>query len=231
MKLEHLPFDTKLFGYPVYSFRWNQEGTFDFKEFEQAANESKSHLTYVFSKYPLNDVADFPLRLVDCKLTLRKSDLETSPGVLCEFDPQIDAYEELLALAFVSGEYSRFCRDEHFSRHDYERLYKIWLDRSLDGSIAETVVVVRKQGHIAGFATAQRTQNEIKIGLLAVSPSFQRQGVGAELLRQVESFAIQSSLNSISTQTQNDNLPAVHFYKKHGYRVTDRTYVYHYWQT
>jgi ribosomal protein S18 acetylase RimI-like enzyme len=56
---------------------------------------------------------------------------------------------------------------------------------------------------------------------LATDPMWQRSGVGGHLVAEAELLARRLNLMRIVVATTNDNLPALYFYQRRGYRLTD----------
>src|SRR5262245_30160162 len=63
--------------------------------------------------------------------------------------------------------------------------------------------------------------NALHIVALATDPTWQRSGVGSYLLAEAELIARRLRLERIVVATTNDNLPALYFYQRRGYRLTD----------
>jgi ribosomal protein S18 acetylase RimI-like enzyme len=61
----------------------------------------------------------------------------------------------------------------------------------------------------------------LHIVALATDPMWQRSGVGGHLVAEAELLARRLSLSRLVVATTNDNLPALYFYQRHGYRLTD----------
>src|SRR5688572_14279906 len=60
----------------------------------------------------------------------------------------------------------------------------------------------------------------LHIVALATDPMWQRSGVGAYLVAEAELLARRLNLSRIVVATTNDNLPALYFYQRRGYRLT-----------
>lgn len=60
----------------------------------------------------------------------------------------------------------------------------------------------------------------LHIVALATDPMWQRSGVGACLLAEAELLARRLKLSRLLVATSNDNLPALYFYQRRGYRLT-----------
>jgi len=61
----------------------------------------------------------------------------------------------------------------------------------------------------------------LHIVALATDPMWQRSGVGAYLVAEAELLARRLNLGRLVVATTNDNLPALYFYQRRGYRLTD----------
>ena len=60
----------------------------------------------------------------------------------------------------------------------------------------------------------------LHIVALATDPMWQRSGVGGYLVAEAELMARRLKLSRLVVSTTNDNLPALYFYQRHGYRLT-----------
>ena len=61
----------------------------------------------------------------------------------------------------------------------------------------------------------------LHIVALATDPMWQRSGVGGYLVAEAELLARRLALSRLVVSTTNDNLPALYFYQRRGYRLTD----------
>jgi ribosomal protein S18 acetylase RimI-like enzyme len=61
----------------------------------------------------------------------------------------------------------------------------------------------------------------LHIVALATDPMWQRSGVGGYLVAEAELLARRLGLMRLVVATTNDNLPALYFYQRRGYRLTD----------
>jgi len=61
----------------------------------------------------------------------------------------------------------------------------------------------------------------LHIVALATDPMWQRSGVGGYLVAEAELLARRLNLSRILVCTTNDNLPALYFYQRRGYRLTE----------
>jgi [ribosomal protein S18]-alanine N-acetyltransferase len=120
-----------------------------------------------------------------------------------------------------------------FNPEDFETLWRIdqecfppeisYSRRELNVYIrrrgAFTLVASDPGGHtIAGFIVAQGGPTG-HIITIDVMPSARRSGVGSLLLRAAEGRLLTSGTRAVGLETAVDNLPALSFYKRHGYHV------------
>jgi GNAT superfamily N-acetyltransferase len=86
---------------------------------------------------------------------------------------------------------------------------------------ATAIVVADMQGEISGALAWKRRDAALQIVALATDPMWQRSGVGAYLLAEAELAARREGLSRVVVSSSNDNLPALYFYQRHGYRITE----------
>lgn len=139
------------------------------------------------------------------------------------------AIANLYELAFESGKHSRFLLDSRFGRHNFEKLYKAWIDNSLNGQFA-TKVLVYDEGQLSGLVTYKTNENFATIGLIAVAPGRQGQGIGSKLLAYVEEELAENGIFELRIPTQLENERACCFYEKQGYKIIETIQITHYWR-
>ena len=229
-----LEWDSHFFGYPVASATWSAlPPKSDLDDVLENARASGFRLLYLFLP-----PTDTPLRLaieykgakfVGCKVEYAKQ--ITSPPAW-EDHGQIQRCNannpQLEALALHSGTYSRFHLDEGFRQQEFERLYREWLASSLRGDMGKLVYIVGTPTEPRGLLTLESDEN-IRIGLIAVEPSRHGQGIGRQLISMAEQFCIQHQKPELRVATQENNIEACRFYEHCGFRNISKTDVFHAW--
>ncbi len=81
-------------------------------------------------------------------------------------------------------------------------------------------VVAEMKGELAGALAYRLLPDAVQIVALATDPLWQRSGVGGYLVAEVELMARRNNLDRVIFCTTNDNLPALYFYQRRGYRIT-----------
>ncbi|WP_455391536.1 GNAT family N-acetyltransferase [[Eubacterium] cellulosolvens] len=74
------------------------------------------------------------------------------------------------------------------------------------------------QGFIISTPITDDTYNLVTID---VDPHWQRRGIGSELVSAVKRILKQWEVKKISLQVAVDNKPAIEFYQKHGFQITE----------
>jgi ribosomal protein S18 acetylase RimI-like enzyme len=73
----------------------------------------------------------------------------------------------------------------------------------------------------AGALAYRLLGDALHIVALATDPTWQRSGVGGHLLAEAELLARRLALQRVVVSTTNDNLPALYFYQRRGYRLIE----------
>jgi [ribosomal protein S18]-alanine N-acetyltransferase len=87
----------------------------------------------------------------------------------------------------------------------------------LDAPGADCVVAESQPG-IAGFCITSHHASQGYIVTIDVLDEFRRQGVGTILLREAEKHLVEHGVGTTALDTATDNLSAIAFWEKHGYR-------------
>jgi ribosomal protein S18 acetylase RimI-like enzyme len=88
---------------------------------------------------------------------------------------------------------------------------------SLEGA---SMLVAEIEGQLGGALAWKRRDDALEIVALGTDPLWQRAGVGGHLLAEAEVLARREQLFRLVVAVSNDNLPALYFYQRHGYRIT-----------
>lgn len=218
-----LPFDSELFGYPVgkaeITENWNEEAFLE--------EATKYQLVYIFSENHL-PIINPSIQLIERRIVFEK---ELTGNPLTDSDPiaiGIRNYEghlnsELESLALQSGTLSRFKVDTRLNAGEFEKLYKLWIQKSVE----EKGVMVAEGN--AGFVSCNIKGDTAQIGLIAVDKNQRDKGIGKKLIQTAEAFAFAKGAKKMKIGTQQANHPACSLYSKLGYEVVERVGVLHYW--
>jgi dTDP-4-amino-4,6-dideoxy-D-galactose acyltransferase len=174
-------------------------------------------------------------RFVDVRMTLSMPLAEGAPqyaarGVTIRAARAADA-APLAALAKDGYGDSRFYADGRFPRPSVDRLYERWLLGSLDGSLADLVLVVEESGECVGYLTA-RLDNAARTGhieLVAISRRARGRGFGRVLVSSALREFVQAGMAIARVVTQGRNVAAQRLYQSCGLRTEVVQLWYHRW--
>ena len=96
----------------------------------------------------------------------------------------------------------------------------VTFSEELQGS-SMPAIVADIDGELAGALAYRLLDDRLQIVALATHPEWQRSGVGAQLVDYAESVARDAGSTRVVVTTTNDNLPALYFYQRRGYRLTE----------
>ena len=150
-------------------------------------------------------------------------------SILLYDSPQISA--GFYSIARQTAAYSRFKTDANFDPEAYIKLYDTWLERSIDKSIADDILVYKADGQVAGFVTLKLHADKLTIGLFGVNLDHRGTGIGSKLMHACFQYAKSHQRHKIEVATQEANKAAVNFYKKNGFAVKDNINIYHLWRS
>lgn len=136
---------------------------------------------------------------------------------------------ELINLAIQSGLYSRYNTDPKFSKRQFEDLYKTWITKSTDRTIADAVLVVKRNKKIVGMITLGEKNSRGNIGLIAVDAHMRNMGIGRSLTRAAHSWFISRGYEVGEVVTQEVNTDACRLFEKSGYHIEKIENFYHFW--
>ena len=162
--------------------------------------------------------------------TKQLNKVQTIDSSILSFEKSGFNKEELYPAAFESGKYSRFKLDKKFGEENFRRLYKTWIDNSINRKLAHNVLIYIQGDKIVGIITYKIENYKGIIGLFGILPSHQGRGIGRKLLEYVEQDLIGNNIKELNIPTQMGNIPACSFYKKMGYIATEISYITHFWK-
>ena len=85
----------------------------------------------------------------------------------------------------------------------------------------EQALVAEMRDDVAGALAYRTLGDALQVVALATDPLWQRSGVGGYLLAEAQLLAQRQGLGRLVAATSNDNLPALYFYQRHGFRLID----------
>jgi len=194
--------------------------------------EKEIDLIYYYTQEPLSK--DFsseyyePL-LVDLKIPVKKLVGPKKVNPKISFFLEKTANQELIQLAQLAGIHTRFKVDPKISEAKFNELFKIWIEKSVDGQMASKVFVYVEAEKIVGFATALLDGETGYAPLLAVNRDYEGLGISFAIMNAVESYMYENGCKTLVSSTQGVNNKALRIYERWGCEFDRQIYVYHLW--
>lgn len=167
---------------------------------------------------------------VDGKMIYTKTIQKKKKNQSAFIEPVTKISEQLYDLAIQAGKYSRFNIDKNFKSHHYEKLYREWIEQSLNKNIADKVFVYKNMNEELGIITIGKKDNCAFIGLLAVDKLARNKGIATALLNCAEQYAAHENLKELQVVTQQQNLPACKLYEKNNFNAISLVNIFHIWK-
>lgn len=234
LRVERLSWDTGFFGFGVGRLH-APFGTLS--ALENALSEARaSGLRLIYGICEHGEMQSSAIAasaggvLVDAKRTYAIA-LEGDAGNLPLDMAESDACSrrQLRSLAWQAAEQSRFRVDRRLPAGAWRRMYSIWMRNSLNGTIADAVLVEREGDRIVGMVTVAHRSERGQIGLLAVDRGARGRGVGRRLLQAARARCIAARCNALAVVTQGTNAAACGLYEAAGYRLAEQQNIFHFW--
>lgn len=132
---------------------------------------------------------------------------------------------DVTAIARQAFRLSRF-RAPWYQPEDSARFYAMWAEKAVLGTFDHLCLWADdEQGNGLGFVTLRRlSEDEVRIGLLAVRPEYQGQGAGKKLMAAAKKWCAEQGVSRLYVATQTGNLPALNLYLARGGKVTRTAY-------
>ncbi len=233
--LERLPWDSEHFGFGVARWQAGEPDETELQAARQRGLDLGIALVYL-SLRPDHAAGEQALRAVGAALVDRKTNLAKPldaapvwPNEVVEF-MGTSPTSALTELALASGIRSRYLVDPRMPRECFQTLYRLWIQRSVARQIADAVLVVPGSQVEEGLVTVKAEGDGVaRIGLIAVDARCRGRGLGSQLMRAAECWAVQRGCRRMEVVTQGDNQEALALYSRLGYRVDWTQHVWHWW--
>lgn len=136
--------------------------------------------------------------------------------------------KNILSIVLQSGIYSRFRQDKKFKHNEFAKLYKAWIEGSLNGKIARDIIVYIDKAE-RGLITLEIRDNCGSIGLFSVDKKYRRKSIGKQLVNAALVKFMLYGIGEVKVTTQRKNVIACKFYEKIGFVKDNVQNIYHFW--
>lgn len=234
----HDRFDSQMLGRAVYKLQLRDEVA-DVAALRALYAHEPAQVIFCFSEYSPRNIAALQadgfnfisirnVYEVSLKTSVAAAKIDSDVALVMasagvpELPPQ-----DLLGLAEVLGETSRYFKDLRIPRENGLKVYQNWLHNSLYNGYANDVVLAMKSGSLAGIHTLKWKNGKGIVDLIGVQPRHQQHGLGRALLQAgLRTFAA-NGIDCVEVVTEGENVPASRFYQKNGFLLRSVQLVWH----
>jgi len=235
-RFETLDWDSAFFGFPVARIAREVAAEAALREALQALRARGVRLAYWFCAPDAERAAraralggtPVGTRAVYRRALVAADADAAAPGVTRYTSSE--ASDALIALAQQAGRLSRFAVDPAMPSGTVQRLYRVWIERSVRGEIADAVYLARaSDGASAGIVSTSRAGARGVIGLVAVDAASRGAGLGNALMAAAHRHFVTGGLQESEVVTQAENDAACRLYTRSGYTLALTETVFHFW--
>ena len=233
-----LKWDSELFGFKVANILISTPTLEEFERIFENLKKQQIRLAYwqTSPKFKFQDEIAKKCSglLVDLKTTFSK-ELSDRKEITTEIDDSIVLFsdtivnKQMIELSLQCGEYSRFRVDPNVPYPIFDKLYTLWIEKSVSKELADDILIYKKENTIAGLATVYTNESIGHIGLIGVDKHYRGMGIGNKLIAAAINYFNKAECNSIEVVTQGKNIAACALYEKNGFYIKSQTNYYHFW--
>lgn len=135
----------------------------------------------------------------------------------------VDDIDAIVNLAQISYTSTRF-REPWFTKEQSSQFYGVWAEKAVLGLFDDICLIIKTEQRLQGFVSLKKVGDDMKIGLIAVAPEAQGQGVAKRLLTLAEIYALDHQCTQVVVATQTSNLKATNLYIRNNYMLQESSY-------
>lgn len=228
---EYLEWDSNFFNLKIAKLEGSGLSRDLLVELEDSYTD-KIDLIYYYSEEPLpeNFFSNFyEVILVDTKVPIIREVVQKGKNPKISSYTNKKANKELLKLAKLAGQHTRFKIDPNISEEKYNKLFELWIEKSVTGELATTVLVYEIDNIIVGFGTVLIEGEIGRAPLLAVNRNYEGRGISFALMDAMESYMFENGCKFAVSSTQATNKKALKIYERYGIKFEKKIFVYHFW--
>ncbi|HZW12862.1 MAG TPA: GNAT family N-acetyltransferase [Noviherbaspirillum sp.] len=166
------------------------------------------------------------------KKKIEKYDVSLPEGYAACIADSADAemVEHLAADAF-KGYFGHYHADRRLGRTECDAVYSSWAKNSCSkGDFADEVILVKKNGEIAAFATLKKLEGKDFEGVLfGVAPNHQGKGLYLNLMQLAQNWGCDNGSRRLLTSTQITNVTVQKNWCRVGMEPLSSFYTFHLW--
>lgn len=236
--IKKLDWDTNFFEIKIGKVDIIGDHLFDPILFKEQANDENYELVYIFNYDSLlkpDVILKANLDLVDIMLIMEKKiEKEKYQQQNYDFRTKLtkreirEAYSLAESISFVS----RFYKEPKIGPNKAKKLYRTWIDNSIDSSFVDGLFLVKDNNSIMGLHLIKSNYNNRTghCSLIGVNPDIKGKGIGKNLWEQAFAYWSQSNkIDCCHVPFSLQNKESFNFHLKMGFnKVIETKYIYHF---
>lgn len=124
--------------------------------------------------------------------------------------------------------FSKFVCDPQFAQRKGYLVYEQWLKNACNAD-NKYFCCYFDGDKLAAFILFSIADDKCTAELVMVKADYRGHRIGSSMLHCIENYAYTHDIHTLCVGTQINNIPAINLYHAMGFRETERTSVYHYW--
>lgn len=203
--------------------KYVEENKYEFVTIENTNNDDENNrIIQNFERAFLTDVNIQYIKKVDFVKKYKANSY-------IKIENNFEENKEIVDIAEKAFMYSRFKNDDHLSENRNE-VYREWTKNAFNKPYKYFCYFIKDSKIIGYILFSIKEDNEsIFLELIAVNKEFKGQGIGQQLIEQLEKFAVENKIKNINVGTQLNNIKAQNFYEKNGFKHIANHSIYHWW--
>lgn len=140
--------------------------------------------------------------------------------------------DEIVDISKNSYKYSRFFNDPFLNKNNSKNIYCHWVESSF---LKENkfFLYILKNNEILGYILFNIDEKNKKaiIELISVKENYIGKNIGTKMIKELEKYLknYYKDIEILQVGTQSNNIKAINFYVKNGFKVKELRSVYHFW--
>lgn len=234
-----LPWDSHFFGETVGQIKKSTTLNQDtLPRCRREINKKGVKLLYYFQDTAITDnfalLGQHNFRLIDIAVTLDRPIMAGETANDIPFSNLLEAparrinRSALYQMAAELATKGRFYRDQNIAKTLVYKLYKQWVDNSLESKIADYFFVLGEPSNPLTFVVYKQNHNRtVNLTLICTRKAMRGQGYGKEIINKSFSYLGHRKIENCYVKTQLSNLPAIKFYESLGFMINNTQFIFH----
>ncbi|MFC1785607.1 GNAT family N-acetyltransferase, partial [Candidatus Neomarinimicrobiota bacterium] len=122
-----------------------------------------------------------------------------------------------------------FNLDPQFKNNEFEKLYKLWIKKSVSPEITKDVLIFTEDKTEQGFITIEIMDHRGVIGLIAVEQKMRGKSIGTKLVKSALVKLKNWGIGEVNVTSQEANKIACALFKTCGFKINNIINTYHIW--